>query len=126
MVHVVEPPVDPSLTRELAYSARGIGPTEVALRWPYDLAGQINAGVIVERRRADQTEWRAIGMFDHLNAQYASSPQGQMLFTIDRTFVLFDRLRSLPLLLCDNRRPTLPDERLVLPHGRWHPFRALR
>ncbi len=86
-LHVIEPPLDPILPRDVAYSARGIGPTEVALKWPFSLAGQANTGVIIERRRADQSEWRMIGMFDRLNAQFASSPQGQMLFTIDRSLV---------------------------------------
>ena len=83
--HVIEPPLDPSLPRTLNFSARGIGPTEVVLEWPYTLAGQNNLGLIIERRRADQTEWRMVGMFDRQNSEFFSELRNQMLFTVDRS-----------------------------------------
>ncbi len=111
VLHVVEPPVDPSLPRTLSFTARGIGPTEVVLKWPYTLAGENNLGLIIERRRADQAEWRMVGMFDRLNSRFFSELRDQMLFTVDRSLSpSTDYLYRFSYVTTDGRRSQTSDE----------------
>ncbi len=74
MVHVVAPPIDSEALPITEHAANGISPTEVVLKWPFGAAGITFASVKIERRRADQSEWAVVGIFDHGTAEGSTGP----------------------------------------------------
>src|SRR5262249_35468790 len=70
-IHVEQPPIDETLAQPppTEFFAHGVGPTEMAVRWPYLINGSTVSSVLIERRQVDQPHWVTLGSFDQNTAE---------------------------------------------------------